>query len=109
MKNNDKMKNNKEDAGAGNDSGDAPELSPEFDLSDKMIRHITMTFLLDGEREWSGGLEELMTWATTICDFIIGEGDGRAMTAEEFDKQYMARCKRCKHWEDGNGMTFCNF
>jgi len=95
MKNNDKMKNNKEDAGAGNDSGDAPELSPEFDLSDKMIRHITMTFLLDGEREWSGGLEELMTWATTICDFIIGEGRedgsggvGRAMTAEEFDKQF---------------------
>ena len=81
MKNNDKMKNNKEDAGAGNDSGDAPELSPEFDLSDKMIRHITMTFLLDGEREWSGGLEELMTWATTICDFILG-------TTEEIGEQY---------------------
>ena len=62
------------------DEGDFPE---ELELSNKMVRHIIMTFLLD--KDWSS-LDDLMMWGERICSFIIGVAQ-REIT-DDVEKQF---------------------
>jgi hypothetical protein len=77
--------NNPKGAGADRDNPshmipmpDGDAMPAELELTDKMIRHVIMTFVLGIERQWGSdnagsALDDVMEWGKRICGYILGE------------------------------------